>query len=357
VAQAVANLLVLAAAKKPAAALARPVIRKNATRREDRRMKKLAFILAAAVAVLPRAALCDDTFPSRPITFISVFGPGSASDTLCRIIADPLSRALGQPVIVENRPGADGAIAAQYVQHSAPDGYTLMMATNSPLSADPFLLKDVSYDPVKDFAPVTRVGSFTLMLLVNPSLPIHSVAELVAYGKANPGKLSFASGNTAGIVGGKTLAYWAGFDMLHVPYKSSPPAIQDVIAGRVSMMFADFTVAMPHVAADQVRALAVTRIKRSPLFPDLPTMDEAGITGFDLDAWAGLVAPAGVPPAVVTKLNTALRKIIDAPEIKAKFRNVGFDGFSSSPEELGDFIKVQLGKWGKMIKDADIQSD
>ena len=319
-------------------------------------MKKIALVLAAAAALFATALRADD-YPSRPITFVSVFGPGSASDTICRIVADPLSAALKVPVIVEDRPGADGVVAAQYVQHAAPDGYTLMMATNSPLSADPFLLKDVSYDPVKDFTPVSRVGSFTLMLVINPSLPFHSVKELVDYAKANPGKLSFASGNTAGIVGGKTLAHWAGIDLLHVPYKSSPPAIEDVIAGRVSMMFADFTVAMPHVSAGQVRALAITRLKRSPMFPDLPTMDEAGIEGFDLDAWAGLVAPAGTPPAVVAKLNAALRPIIDGPDVQAKFKNVGFQGFSSTPGEFGDYIKVQLGKWQKMVKDANIQAE
>jgi tripartite-type tricarboxylate transporter receptor subunit TctC len=320
-------------------------------------MKKLALILVAAAAALFTTALRADDFPSRTITFVSVFGPGSASDTICRIIADPLGAALKQPVIVEDRPGADGAVAAQYVQHAPPDGYTLMMGTNSPLSADPFLLKAVSYDPVKDFTPVTRVGSFTLMLVINPSLPFHSVKELVDYAKANPGKLSFASGNTAGVVGGKTLAHWAGIDMLHVPYKSTPPAMEDVIAGRVSMMFADFTVAMPHVAAGQVRALAVTRLKRSPFFPDLPTMDEAGIEGFDLDAWAGLVAPAGTPPDIVAKLNGALRPIIDSPDVQAKFKNVGFQGFSSTTGEFGDFIKLQLGKWQKMVTDADIQAE
>ena len=320
-------------------------------------MKKLLCILVAAGVTLCAAALRADNFPSRPITFVAVFGPGSASDTVCRIIADPLGAALKQPVIVEDRPGADEVVGAQYVQHATPDGYTLMLATNSPLSADPFLLKDVSYDAVKDFAPVTRVGSFTLMLVVNPNLPVHSVAELIAYAKANPGKLSYASGNTAGVVGGKTIAHWAGLDMLHVPYKSSPPAIEDVIAGRVSMMVVDFTVAMPHVASGQVRALAVTRAHRSGLFPDLPTMDEAGLKGFEIDAWAGLVAPAKTPPEVIAKLNGALRTIIDAPETKAKFRNVGFEGFSSTPGELGDFIKVQLGNWEKMIKDAGIQAE
>jgi tripartite-type tricarboxylate transporter receptor subunit TctC len=316
--------------------------------------KPLLVAVAAIAAVLSGSTLYADNFPSRPVTFTAVFGPGSASDTICRIIADPLGQALKQPVIVEDRPGADGALAALYVHHQPADGYSLLMATNSPLSADPFLLKDLAYDAVKDFAPVTRVGSFTLMLVVNPDLPIHSMKDLVTYAKANPGKLSYASGNTAGVVGGKTLANYAGVDMLHVPYKSSPPAIEDVIAGRVSMMFADFTVAMPHVSSKQVRALAVTRIKRSALFPDLPTLDEAGIKGFNLDAWAGLVAPAGTPPDVIAKLNGALRKIIDSPEVQAKFKNVGFEGFSSTPEELGTFIKVQLGEWGKMVKEAGL---
>jgi tripartite-type tricarboxylate transporter receptor subunit TctC len=320
-------------------------------------MKKLILIVVAAAASLFSSALCAQDFPSHPITFFNPFGPGSASDTLCRIIADPLGAALKQTIVVEDRPGADGALAAQYVAHAAPDGYTLLMATNSPLSADPFLLKDVTYDPVKDFTPVTRVGSFTLMLVVNPALPVRSVRELIDYAKANPGKLSFASGNTAGIVGGKTLAQFAGIDMLHVPYKSSPQAIEDVIAGRVSMMIVDFTVGMPHVAAGQVRALAMTRLKRSALFPDLPTMAEAGVPGFELDAWAGLVAPAKTPPDVVATLNGALRKVIDSPDVQAKFKNIGFEGFSSTPDAFGDFIKAQLGNWSKMVKDADIQAE
>jgi tripartite-type tricarboxylate transporter receptor subunit TctC len=320
-------------------------------------MKKFLLILVAAAAALFSAALYADDYPSRPITMVAVFGPGSASDTICRIIADPLSAAFKQPIVVDDRPGADGALAALFVHHAAPDGYTLLMGTNSPLSADPFLHKDVNYDPVKDFAPITRVGSFTLLLVIDPKLPIHSIKELVTYAKAYPGMLSFASGNTAGIVAGDTLSKWAGISMLHVPYKSTPPALEDIIGGRVSMMFADFTTAIPHVQAGTLRALAVTRIKRSSLFPDLPTMDEAGIKGFNLDAWAGLVAPAGTPPEIVTKLNGALRKIIDSPDVQAKFKNVGFEGFSSTPEELADFIKVQLGLWGKMVKDANIQSD
>jgi tripartite-type tricarboxylate transporter receptor subunit TctC len=321
-------------------------------------MKRLAFVLVTiAVAALFSAALSADEYPSRPITLVNVFGPGSGSDPVCRIIADQLGPLLGQPVIVEDRPGADGALAALYVHHQPADGYTLLMATNSPLSADPFIHKDLNYDPIKDFVPITRVGSFTLMLVVNPKLPIHSVKELADYWKANPGHLSFASGNTAGIVGGYTVAKWAEISMLHVPYKTTGPALMDVIAGRVSMMFADFTTAMPHVKADTVRPLGISRIRRSSLYPDLPTLDEAGIKGFNLDAWAGIVAPAGTPPAVVTKLNGALRGVIDSPDTQAKFKNVGFEGFSSTPEELGAFIKVQLGVWGRMIKDAGINAN
>jgi tripartite-type tricarboxylate transporter receptor subunit TctC len=323
--------------------------------REERRMKKLLLILVAAAAALFSAGLRADDYPSRPITIVAVFGPGSASDTICRIIGDKLGPALGQPVIVEDRPGADGALAALYVHHQPADGYTLLMGTNSPLSADPFIHRDLGYDPIKDFVPITRVGSFTLMLVVDPNLPIHSIEELVDYAKSNPGKLSFASGNTAGIVGGYTLAKWAEISMLHVPYKTTGPALMDIIAGRVSMMFADFTSAQPHVKAGTVRPLAISRIHRSSLYPDLPTMDEAGVKGFNLDAWAGLVAPAGTPAAIVKKLNIALREVIDSPEVQARFKNVGFEGFSSTPEELAAFMKVQLGVWEKMAKDADIK--
>jgi len=320
-------------------------------------MKRLAFILLAAVVALFSAALRADDYPTRPITFVAVFGPGSASDTICRIIADRLSPLLGQPIVVEDRPGADGALAALYVHHQPADGYTLLMGTNSPLSADPFIHRDINYDPIKDFVPVTRVGSFTLMLVVDPKLPIHSVQELIDYAKVNPGKLTYASGNTAGIVGMETVKRWAEVSILHVPYKTTAPAMEDIIAGRVSMMFADFTSAMPHVNAGTLRPLAISRIKRSSLFPDLPTMDEAGIKGFNLDAWAGLVAPAGTPPEIITKLNGALRQVIDSPDVQAKFKNVGFEGFSSTPEELGAYMKAEIVDWGKMVKDAGIKPD
>jgi tripartite-type tricarboxylate transporter receptor subunit TctC len=320
-------------------------------------MKYLLRILVAAGATLISPTLRADSYPSKPITLVAVFGPGSASDTICRIIAQPLSAALNESVIVENRPGANGALAAQYVARSAPDGYTLLMGTNSPLSAVPFMMKSPPYDAVKDFTPITRVGSFTLMLVVHPSIPAKNMKELIDYAKDNPGRLSFASANTSGIVAGETLKHWAEIDMLHVPYKSPPPALQDLVAGRVSMMFTDLTTGLPHVQSGALRALAVTRLHRSSLFPELPTMDEAGVTGFDMDSWAGIVAPAGTPPEIVTRLNTELRKIIDSPDIKKMLGRVGFEAFSSSPKEMEDTIKVQLGKWGKMIKDAGIHPE
>jgi tripartite-type tricarboxylate transporter receptor subunit TctC len=320
-------------------------------------MKYLLRILAVAGATLISPALHADNYPNKPITLVAAFGPGSASDTICRVIAQPLGVALGESVIVETRPGANGALAGQYVARSAPDGYTLLMATNSPLSAVPFMMKSPPYDAIKDFTPITRMGSFTLMLVINPSIPAKSMKELIEYAKANPGKLSFASANTSGVVAGETLKHWAEIDLLHVPYKSAPPALQDLIAGRVSMMFTDLTTGLPHVQSGALRALAVTRLHRSSLFSELPTMDEAGVTGFDMDSWAGIVAPAHTPPEIVTRLNTELRKIIDSPDIKKMLGRVGFEAFSSSPQEMQNTIKVQLGKWGKMVKDAGIHPE
>jgi len=313
------------------------------------------LVVGAATLLAPAAGA--QNYPTRPITIIVPFGAGSATDTITRIIQPSLSEALKQSIVVEDRPGADGAIAATYVARAAPDGYTLLMASNSPLSAAPFLVKNISYDAVRDFTPIARTGSYTLMLVVNPTLPINSVDELVAYAKANPGKLSFASGNTSGIVGGETLKRWAGIDMVHVPYKSTPPALTDVIDGRVSMMFADLTTGLPHVQSHAVRALAVTRLKRSALVPDLPTMDEAGIKGFEMDSWAGLFGPANMPPAIVAQLNAEMRRVLDSPDVKKKMGIIGFEAFSSTPEELGAFVKVQLVNWGKMIKDAGLSPD
>ena len=320
-------------------------------------MSTLLRILVGIATTLIGATAQAGNYPSKPINLVAVFGPGSTSDLICRIIGQQLGIALKETVIVEHRPGASGALAAQYVARAEPDGHTLMLGTNSPLSAVPFLMKNPPYDAVRDFTPITRVGSYTLILVVHPSVPANSVKELVDFAKANPGKLSYASANTSGIVAGETLKHWAEIDLLHVPYKSSPPALQDLVAGRVSMMFTDLTTGLPHVQSGALRALASTRLTRSTLFPGVPTMDEAGVTGFDMDSWAGIVAPARTPPEIVARLNTELRKIIESPDIKQALAKVGFEAFSSSPQEFAETIKVQLGKWGKMVKDAGIQPE
>jgi tripartite-type tricarboxylate transporter receptor subunit TctC len=298
-----------------------------------------------------------ETYPSRPITIIVPFGPGSGTDIVARIIGQHLGTALKANVVVDDRQGANGGLAAAYVAKAAPDGYTLLMATNSPMSSNPFLLKNVGYDPVKDFAPISRVGSFTLLLVVHPSVPAKTLAELIAYAKANPGKLTYASGNTSGILAGETLKHWAGIDILQIPYKSVPPALNDTIAGRVSMAFTDLTPGIPHVQSGSVRAIAITRLRRSVPLPGVPTFDESGLKDFEVESWAGLFAPAGTPSDIVTRLSVETRKIVEMPEVKAQIAQIGFEVFGSTPQELAAFVQDQLVRTGRMVKDAGIEPE
>src|SRR5258708_37347244 len=290
--------------------------------------------LAIGIAAFSCAAAAAEAYPSRPITIIVPFGAGSGTDIVTRIIAQPLGIALNQNIVVDNRQGANGGIAAAYVAKAPPDGYTLLMSTNSPHSSNPFLLKSIAYDPVKDFAPITRIGSFTLMLVAHPEVSAKTVPELIAHAKANPGKLTYASGNTSGILAGETLKHWAGIDILQVPYKSVPPPLNDVIAGRVSMAFSDLTPGLPHVSAGTLRALGITRLPRSTLLPDLPTFDEAGLKDFEVESWAGLFAPAATPAEIVARLNAETRKIVQNPQINAQICHIGFGGCGSPPVEI-----------------------
>jgi len=285
------------------------------------------------------------------------FGAGSGTDIATRMIAEPLGSALGETVIVDDRPGANGGIAATYVAKAVPDGYTLLMGTNSPHSSNPALLRNLSYDPVKDFAPITRTGSFTLAFVVNPAVPAASLADVIAYARANPGKLAYASGNTSGILAGETLKHWAGIDILHVPYKSVPPALNDVIAGRVAMAFSDLTPVLPHIASGSLRPVAVTRLRRSALLPDLPTFDEQGLKDFEVESWAALFAPAGTPAEVVARINTETRRILDDPQVKGRLLNVGFEAFGSTPEALDAFVKEQLVKTARMAREAGLEPE
>ena len=312
-------------------------------------------MLVATCLALAATAAFADTYPSKPITIVVPFAAGSGTDSIARIVGQQLSVAFNQGVVIENKVGASGVIAASYVARSAPDGYTLLMATNSTHSANPSLFKSLPYDPVKDFAPVARAGSYVFILVVNPEIPAKSLPELVAYAKAHPGKLTYASGNTTGIVAGETLKRRGGIDVLHIPYKSSPPALNDVIGGRVSMMFIDLAPGLEHVRAGTLRALAVTTRERSALLPDLPSLHEAGIAGYDVTSWAGLFAPAGTPPEIVARLNDEMRKIIANPETKARIAVTGFDAFSGPPETLAAFVQSELAAWSKLIKDAGIE--
>jgi tripartite-type tricarboxylate transporter receptor subunit TctC len=311
-------------------------------------------VFALCLALTAGNALAQP-YPSKPITIVVPFAAGSGTDSITRILAQQLSVALNQGVVIDNKAGASGIIAATYVARAAPDGYTLLMATNSTHSANPSLFKTLSYDPVKDFVPVARAGSYVFMLVVHPDIPAKTLPELVAYAKANPGKLTFASGNTTGIVAGETLKSKAGIDILHVPYKSTPPALTDVIGGRVSMMFIDLAPGLEQVRAGKLRALAVTTKNRSALLPDLPSLHEAGIPGYDVTSWAGLFAPAGTPKEVVARLNEEIGKIIANPDVKAKIAVTGFDAFTGPPETLAAFVQSELVNWAKLIKDAGIE--
>lgn len=300
------------------------------------------------------AALAQSSYPSKTITLVLPFAAGSGTDTTTRIISKELGTALGTGMVIENKAGANGSIAASYVARSAPDGYTLFVTTNTTHSANPYLLQTMTYDPVKDFTPIARTGDLPFMLVINPDIPAKSVAELIALAKKEPGKYTYASGSSAAIVSGATFARLAGIDLLHVPYKSSPPALTDLMAGRTHMMFIDVLTGLPHVKAGALRALAVTTKQRSALLPELPAMDET-VKGFDITSWQGYFGPANLPKEIVTKLNAEIRKVVERPEIKAQLAERGMEAFSGTPEQFDAFVKDQLKVWEKLIADAGIE--
>ncbi|WP_244628400.1 Bug family tripartite tricarboxylate transporter substrate binding protein [Tardiphaga robiniae] len=303
----------------------------------------------------PDAIAQTANYPNRAITLVLPFAAGSGTDTTTRLIAKELGTALNANTVIDNKAGANGSIAASFVARAPADGYTLFVTTNTTHSANPFLLKTMSYDPIKDFTPIARTGDLPFMLVINPEIPANSVEELIALAKKEPGKYSYASGSSSAIVSGATFARLAKLDLLHVPYKSSPPALTDVIAGRVSMMFVDVPTGLPHVNAKALKSLAVTTKYRSKLLPDLPTMDEAGVKGFDITSWQGYLGPANMPKDIVVKLNAEIRKIVERPEIQKDLANRGMEAFSGTPEEFDAFLKDQLKVWEKLITDAGIE--
>jgi tripartite-type tricarboxylate transporter receptor subunit TctC len=308
-------------------------------------------LLCSASAALAQTA----NYPNRAITLVLPFAAGSGTDTTTRLIAKELGTALNVTTVIDNKAGANGSIAASFVARAPADGYTLFVTTNTTHSANPFLLKTMSYDPIKDFTPIARTGDLPFMLVINPEIPANSVEELIALAKKEPGKYSYASGSSSAIVSGATFANLAKLDLLHVPYKSSPPALTDVIAGRVSMMFVDVPTGLPHVNAKALKSLAVTTKYRSKLLPDLPTMDEAGVKGFDITSWQGYLGPANMPQDIVVKLNAEIRKIVERPEIQKELAGRGMEAFSGTPEEFDAFLKDQLKVWEKLITNAGIE--
>ena len=320
-------------------------------------MRKFIMATVSAIVLLPLAlapALAQP-YPSKPIRFVIPFGPGSASDTLARIASQELQQALGQPVVVIHKPGADGALSAIEVKRAAPDGYTFLFGTNSPLAVVPNMRKEVPYDVLADFTPVTFIGDNTFFIVVHPSVPAKSLAELIAHAKANPKKLNYAAGNTYALVATSMFGVNNGIEMTSVPYKSEPDAIVDLLSGQLHLMFGTATTVGQHVKAGTLRALATTFHERSPLMPDQPSVVELGQPKFPIGPWFALVGPAGLPPDIVARMNKEMVAVLAKSEVKEQMQRQGFIPKSSTPEELAAYMKDQLGVWKTALKAADVE--
>jgi tripartite-type tricarboxylate transporter receptor subunit TctC len=323
---------------------------------------KRRFATAALLAALTLPAgiphaLAQDGYPSRVIEFVVPFAAGSATDTLARVLGEKMSASLGQPIVVDNRPGASGFLAAQNVARAEPDGHTVLVTSNTTHAANQSLFKKLPYDPVADFEPVSTLGTITLALVVNPSVPASTAKELIDYAKANPGELTFGSGSSSSRIAGEMLKTLAGIDMTNVPYKSNPQAVTDLLGGQISLVFADISTTLPQAKAGKVKALAVSSAERSPLAPDLPTMAEAGVPGYDLTAWFAAFVPAGTPKPVIDKLNAAFKAALADPKVTQALLSAGIEPSSSTPEELKAFVASETEKWAKTVKAAGIEPE
>ena len=315
------------------------------------------FIAAMLAAAVAPTALAQATYPTKPITFVVPFAAGSATDQLARALGQEVSKDAKQPVVVDNKPGAQGFIAAQAVAKAAPDGYTVFITTNTTQAANEHLFKKLPYDPVKDFAPVTALGRGGNILVVHPSLPAQNVGELIKLAKSQPGKLSFGSGSSASRVSGELFQQMAGVQLLHVPYKSNPLALTDLLGGQINLMFTDTATGLPQVKSGKVRALGVTSPKRSPLAPEVPTIDEAGVKGYELTYWFGAYVPAGTPQPVIDRLHALLTAAAKAPATQTFYSTTGTDLFLSTPAELAKFQAAESQRWGKVVKAAGIEPE
>ena len=317
----------------------------------------LAMLLASiTLAVAP--GVFAQPYPTKPIKLVVTFAAGGGADFVARVVAAKLSESLGQQVVVENRAGAGGAIGADFVAKSAPDGYTLLLGAAGTLTILPNL-QSVTFDSVKDFEPIGLLGSSPFVLAVSPTVSANSVAELTALAKPNPGKLNFGSSGNGGAphLAGELYKSMTGIDIVHVPYKGLAPAITDVLGGQLQILFADVGLIAPHLKAGKIKALAVTGKERSSVLPELPTMIEAGVPGYQAGTWYGILAPAGTPSAIVARLNAELLKIIAMPEIKTQFAVQGIEPVGGRPDQFGTLIRDDTARWGKLIKDAKIKAE
>ena len=298
------------------------------------------------------------TYPSKPIKIVVPYPPGGFNDTLGRTFAAKFQDAWGQPAIVENKPGANTVIGVDHVAKSPPDGYTLLIVA-FPFAVTPSLIRNMPYDTVKDFAPVTLAASSPNLLVVNPQVPINSVKELIAAAKAKPDGLSYAStGNgSSNHISMELFKSLAGVQIVHIPYKGSAPAVTDLLGGQVHVMFDNVPNVLQHVKAGKLRALATSGVKRTALAPDVPTVAEAGVPGYEVNVWFGLVAPAGTPREVVLKLNAEALKILAMPDVRERFLAQGVEPVGSTPEQFGEHIRSQMAKWAKVVRDAGVKAE
>jgi tripartite-type tricarboxylate transporter receptor subunit TctC len=297
-------------------------------------------------------------YPSKPIRIVVPYPPGGFNDTLGRTLAAKFTEAWGQPAVVDNKPGANTVIGTDFVAKAAPDGYTLLIVA-FPFAVTPSLLKNMPYDTVKDFAPIAWAAVSPNALVVNPSLPVKSVAELIALAKSKPGTLSYAStGNgSSNHISMELFKSLAGVDIVHIPYKGSGPAVTDLLGGQVQLMFDNAPNVMPHVKAGKLRALGMSSAKRSSFAPDIPTVAEAGVPGYEVAVWFGVVAPAGTPREIVQKLNAEVLRILAMPDVRERFQSQGVEPVGSTPEQFGEHIKSQMAKWGKVVQDAGVKAE
>jgi tripartite-type tricarboxylate transporter receptor subunit TctC len=310
-----------------------------------------------AALVLAHAAAATAQYPEKPITFVVPFAAGSATDQLARALGQEVTAQTKQAVVVDNKAGASGFIGAQQVAKAAPDGYTVFITTNTTHAANEHLFKSIPYDPVKDFAPVTGLAKGGQILLVAPNVQAKSVQELIAYAKANPGKVSFGSGSSSSRIAGELFQQMAGVRLLHVPYKSNPQAVSDLLGGQISMMITDVATGLPQVKGGKLRALGVSSLNRISLVPDVPTISEAGVKGYEMSFWFAAYVPAKTPPAVVQRLQTLLVNAVKGSATKSLFESTGLEPFTTTPEELAKFQQAESRKWAGIIKAAGIEPE